>query len=66
MDFAIRRFGGTGAPKDIRSCIGWVVQDPRHVVVLDRSLMGATSDPSRKEQMLLVEVAHGRKAEPVC
>ena len=42
-----------------------MVKDPQHIVVLDGSpgdfsLMGSTADSPRKEQMLLVKVAHGR------
>src|SRR5712692_7420608 len=55
------------ASKNIGSCIGWVVQNPQHIMVLylsphNFSLMRPTSNPPRKEQMFLVKVANGRKS----
>src|SRR5947209_8637120 len=67
MDLTISGFRGTCASKDIGSCIGWMMQNPQDIMVFDLSphnfsLMRPAPNPPGKEQMLLVEVANGRKS----
>ncbi len=54
------------ATKHIGPCIGGLMQDAQHIVVLngsrgELSLMGSTADSSWKEQALLVKVANRGK-----
>src|SRR5450755_4536208 len=67
MHLSISGLCRAGAPKDVGSCIGWMVQHSQHIMVLDLSphnftLMRSAPNPPRKEQMLLVKVANGRKS----
>src|SRR5258708_35849196 len=63
MDLAIGCSGRACASKSIHACIGWLVQNPQNIVVLDFSpqdfsLMGSTPDASREKQVLLMKVAN--------
>ena len=63
VHLAIGGSGDVGASKDIGACVGWLVQHPQHIMMLELSpgelsLMGATADPPWKEQMLLTKMAN--------
>jgi hypothetical protein len=65
MGLAIGCSGCPRAPKSIHSCIGWLVQNSQHIVVLDFcpqdfSLMGSTPDAPREKQVLVLKVANRR------
>src|SRR6266568_3132138 len=67
MNLSISGLCRARASKDVGSRIGWVVQNPQHIMMLDLSphnfsLMRPAPNPPRKEQMLLVKVANGRKS----
>src|SRR5260370_1033306 len=67
MNLSISGLCRARASKNIGSCIGWMVQNPQHIMVLDLaphnfSLMRPAPNPPRKEQMFLVKVANGRKS----
>src|SRR5437588_11918992 len=67
MNFAIDGLGRARASKDIGSCIGWVMQNPQHIMVLDLSphnfsLMRPAPHPSWKEEVFLAKVANRRKS----
>src|SRR6266700_5987097 len=67
MNLSISGLCRARASKDVGSRIGWVVQNPQHIMMLDLSphnfsLMRPAPNPPRKEQMFLVKVANGRKS----
>lgn len=67
MHLAISRLRRAGAPKDVGSCIGRMVQHSQYIMMLDLSpdkfsLMRPAANAPGKKQMLLVKVADGRKS----
>ena len=67
MNLSISGLCRARASKDVGSRIGWVVQNPQHIMMLDLSphnfsLMRPAPNPPGKEQMFLVKVANGRKS----
>jgi len=67
MNLSIGSLRRARTSKNIGPCIGWVVQNPQHIMVLDLSphnfsLMRPASNSPRKKQVFLVKVANGRKS----
>jgi hypothetical protein len=69
MELANGGFGRAGAPEDLRTRIGGLMQDAQYIVVLNRSpgefsWMGTATDSSWKEQVLLAKLANRRTGGP--